>query len=54
MTKFKDIFNPKWSEFTSAYPEMTVLGLAWALYWRLFALLFGIGVIFGILGELFN
>ncbi len=26
--------NPKFKEFAEKYPEKTMLGMAWALYWR--------------------
>jgi len=29
------IMNPKISKFIKDHPDMTVVGLAWALYWRL-------------------
>jgi hypothetical protein len=32
----------KVKEFLEQYPDVTVLGFAWACYWRLFATIFAI------------
>lgn len=41
--------NPKFSEFKEKHPGMTMLGLSWALYWRLTLLMLAIQlVVFGV------
>lgn len=34
--------NPKWIKFVEEHPNMTLLGLSWALYWRLAVVTFGV------------
>ncbi|HVU06575.1 MAG TPA: hypothetical protein VHE10_02195 [Candidatus Paceibacterota bacterium] len=45
-------FNPHVSDFLDAHKEMTLLGLAWALFWR-FSVAYGaIGIIFATLSNI--
>jgi hypothetical protein len=44
--------NPKFKEFLEANKEMTMIGLGWALFWRLYAVILGVCVGLAILGEL--
>jgi hypothetical protein len=52
MIKFKEIANPKLTEFLQAYQDITILGLFWAMYWRFVALVFGLAVILGIVSAI--
>ena len=41
-------FNPKVSDFTKEYKDLTVIGLFWAGYWRLVLAVWGILFAFSI------
>jgi hypothetical protein len=45
-------FNQKLSEFLEENKEMTVLGLSWAVFWRMYVILFAIGFVLGFLGVI--
>lgn len=46
------MFNPKLSDFAEQNPEITVIGLYWAGYWRLMVVVGGIALGLSILGEI--
>ncbi len=37
--------NPKFKDFTEKYPDATMLGMIWALYWRLAIFIFTVEII---------
>lgn len=43
------MFNPKIKEFLDKNPDMTILGLVWAMYWRGYLALTGIALGFMLL-----
>jgi len=45
-------FNPKVKNFLKDNSEMTVLGLAWAIIWRVYAIIFCAGFIYGFISIL--
>jgi len=47
-------FNPSLKEITEKYPDLTLLGLWWAWYWRLMILVLVVYVIFAILVKFFG
>lgn len=47
------VINPSVSSFLEKRPNLTLLGLAWALYWRLHIFAFIIGAFIGILLNAF-
>ena len=34
--------NPSFNDYMEKHPDKTMIGLSWALYWRLFAFILGI------------
>jgi len=46
------MLNPTVDKFTEDNPNITMLGFAWACYWRLFAVMFAIAFVIGIISEL--
>ena len=47
-------FNPKVSEFLEKNPELTVIGLFWAGYWRLVGIIVVVFLVIGILDAVFE
>jgi hypothetical protein len=43
--------NPKLVKFLEENREMSVLGFAWALYWRLALVIFGVAFVIGLLSS---
>jgi hypothetical protein len=48
------MFNPKIKDFLKEKPDLTVMGLFWAGWWRLYVAVLGIALAFGALSALFN
>ncbi|MBI2610396.1 hypothetical protein HYW60_00455 [Candidatus Kaiserbacteria bacterium] len=46
--------NPKFKDFIEKYPNKTVLGVAWAMYWRFLVLVLALEMIIGIIFVLSN
>ena len=46
--------NPKFNKFLAENPNITMLGIGWALLWRLYGALLGICLMIGILAALFD
>lgn len=48
--------NPKIKDFLEDNPDMTLLGLSWALFWRLWVVMYGViigvSVLVGFVGSL--
>lgn len=47
-----EFFNPTVKEFTEEHKDMTLIGLAWALWWRVYAIVFIVAFFVGILLEI--
>jgi hypothetical protein len=47
------MFNPKFKDFLEENNNITLLGLFWAMYWRFFVIVFGVGIVFSILSKIF-
>jgi hypothetical protein len=45
-------YNPQLSEFLKTKKDITVIGLFWAGFWRLYAIVLGIAIVVAILAEL--
>lgn len=43
------MYNPKIKDFLEQKPNLTVIGLYWAGYWRLFLAIFGVYLAFVII-----
>lgn len=37
--------NPLFKKFVEDYPDMTLIGLGWAIFWRLYICFFAVGVL---------
>ena len=48
------MFNPKVSDFLKEKSHLTVIGLYWAGFWRLYVIVFGVTLAIGLLGALFD
>jgi len=46
------MINPKFSKFIEDNPNITMLGLSWSLYWRIFLVVFSTAFIIGVVSEL--
>jgi hypothetical protein len=46
------MFNPKVSDFLKEKPHLTVIGLFWAGWWRLYLVIVAGFIVVGILGAL--
>lgn len=44
-------YNPKFREFLDSKPDVTVIGVFWAGWWRLFAIIYGVCFALLILGA---
>ena len=47
-------FNPTLKEFMENKPNLTIIGLIWAGWWRLYLIIMGVSVSIAILGSVFN
>jgi len=48
------MFNPTVEKFLKENKDVTVIGLFWAGYWRLYLIIFGAIMFFAVLTELFE
>lgn len=46
------MFNPTIKDFLKEKPQLTVVGLYWAGFWRLYLIILGIAFGFGIMGAI--
>ena len=50
--------NPTYKEFMEKHPDKTVIGMAWAFYWRIVVLIIGLEIalmiIFFVFGIIFG
>ena len=46
------MINPKFSEFIEENPKITMLSLAWSLYWRIAIVIFIVAFAIGVIAEL--
>jgi len=44
--------NPRFDKFLEENKHITVLGVAWAFFWRMYIVLFGIGFFVGVLSAI--
>jgi hypothetical protein len=44
--------NPKFTKFLDEHKDITLIGLAWAGFWRLYLVVIGIAFLFGCLSAL--
>ncbi len=44
--------NPKITKFLSDNTDITLIGLAWSLFWRLYLVIIGVAVVIGVLTNL--
>lgn len=45
--------NPKLKHFIEEYSEMTLIGFAWACYWRMMLVIFGVYMGFALIAIIF-
>lgn len=46
-------FNPKFKNFLKKYPDISMLKLAWAIFWRLQIVLLPISIILSVIASFF-
>ena len=47
-------FNPKLSEFIKENPNLTIMGVVWAGWWRIYVTILGVCFAIGFLSAVFN
>lgn len=45
-------FNPNFKKFVEDYPDITLLGIGWSLYWRFASIVFVVALVVNLLTEL--
>jgi hypothetical protein len=47
-------FNPKFKDLLAEKPDITIIGLYWAGFWRLYVIILGVCFGLAVLGALFG
>ena len=49
-----DKFNPTVKEFLAEHEDLTIMGLVWAGWWRIYLVIIGVSLAFTLLGAIFG